>query len=251
MLVTLSVEGRGNVKLFPRPSLTVPWGSLVAGQVRVHLDSTTQDVHGTKEFDWLVTPRDSGELTVPSVRYPFFDPYTDRYEIAASRPWVVHVAPGTLALGDTARSDTSHPLAIRTSYRGTPRPPLYDGPGFLAIAVAAPVPGLLLAVRRRARRRPRRERGVRAAALQALARARDPVPAALARRTFLRALDERFAFAPTVLTDRGALAHALRLEGVTAAVAASAEATLGVLDRAAFATCELVPPETCARAYDI
>ena len=43
MLLTLSVEGRGNVKLFPRPAFSVSWGSIVAGQERVHLD-TTMDV---------------------------------------------------------------------------------------------------------------------------------------------------------------------------------------------------------------
>jgi hypothetical protein len=233
MVLTLSVAGRGNVKLFPRPTVALAWGSLVPGQVRLQLDTTSEQVRGTKEFDWLVTPRDSGELTMPAVRYPYFDPYTERYEIALTRPSTVHVAPGALALTDTARSDLPPPLAIRSAYRGTPDPPLYETPLYLALMLGAPLPAVVLAVRRRPRKA-RRPTSSAAAALQALARRPGPVDAAATRRAFVRALQERFTLPPTVLTDRGALSHALRLEGVTAAAAEATEALLTTLDRGAF-----------------
>jgi hypothetical protein len=248
MLLTLSVAGRGNVKLFPRPAIAVPWGSLVAGQVRVQLDTVSEDVRGTKEFDWLITPRDSGELTVPSVRYPYFDPYTERYEIAITRPSTVHVGPGSLALADTARSDAPPPLTLRAAYRGTPDPPLYGTPLYLALAVGAPVPALVLAVRRRPRRASRASSSA-AGVLQELARSGARVDPVNARRVFVRALAERFALPPTVLTDRGALSHTLRLEGVTAATAEAAEGVLMALDRAAFGTGETLAPDVGARAY--
>ena len=34
----MRVEGTGNVKLFPRPSVTVPWATLVAGEERVRVE---------------------------------------------------------------------------------------------------------------------------------------------------------------------------------------------------------------------
>jgi len=249
MLLTLSVAGRGNVKLFPRPAVAVPWGSLVPGQVRVQLDTTSEDVRGTKEFDWLITPRDSGELTMPPVRYPYFDPYRERYEIALTPPATVHVGPGALALVDTARTDALPPLALRASYRGTPAPPLYGTPLYLALVLGAPVPAVVLAVRRRPRQA-RRAANSAATALQALARSRAPVDAVAARRVFVRALAERFTLPPTVLTDRGALSHTLRLEGVTAATAEATEGILMALDRAAFGVGETLPPDVCARAYE-
>jgi hypothetical protein len=249
MLLTLSVGGRGNIKLLPRPTVALSWGSLVPGQVRVRLDTTSEQVRGTKEFDWLITPRDSGDLPVPSIRYPYFDPYTERYEIAVTRPSTVHVASGALALGDTARTEGPPPLAIRTAYRGTPEAPLYESPLYLALALSAPVPALALAVRRRPRRPS--PSGSAAAALQALGRSKEPVDAIAARRVFVRALEERFTLPPTVLTDRGALSHALRLEGVTAAAAEATEAILMTLDRGAFGVGEALPPDVSARAYAV
>lgn len=248
MLLTLSVAGRGNVKLFPRPMIAVPWGTLVPGQVRVRIDTTTEQVRGTKEFDWLITPRDSGNLTVPSVRYPYFDPYRERYEVALTPPSAVHVAPGALALGDTGRTDLAPPLPLRTAYRGALNIPFYETPLYLALAAAAPIPALALAARRRVRK-PRRAPRTGSAALRALARRQEPVDAVTARRAYVRALEERFILPPTVLTDRGALTHALRLEGVTAATAEVAEAVLTALDRGAFGVGEILPSDLCIRAY--
>ena len=232
--VTLSVAGRGDVNLFPRPALKVPWASSVSAQERVRLDTTTDDVRGEKEFDWLLTPRDSGQLEIPAVRYPFFNPYTERYEIALTPPEAVHVMPGALAPPDTARADAAPPLAIRTNFRGAPAPLLYETPGFVALAFGAPVPALLISAWRRPRRRKRPPSA--AATLRALARRPGPRDAVLARRLFVRALQDRFSLDPTTLTNVGALSHALRREGVTSTAAAAAERALAELDRAAFST---------------
>jgi hypothetical protein len=250
MLLTLSIEGRGNVKLFPRPAVALSWGTIVPGEVRVRLDTTAQEVRGTKEFDWLITPRDSGQLTLPPVRYPYFDPYRERYEIAATSPSAVHVGPGALALGDTARTAGPPPLPVRHAYAGPAGAPFYESPLYLALAAVAPIPAVVLAVRRRPRkqRSPARLAGT---TLRGLARAGQPVDAVTARRAFVRALEERFVLPPTVLTDRGALTHALRLEGVTAATAEVAESVLGLLDRGAFGVGEVVPADVCARAYAV
>lgn len=250
MLLTLSVEGRGNVKLFPRPAVALSWGTIVPGEVRVRLDTTAQQVRGTKEFDWLITPRDSGQLTLPPVRYPYFDPYRERYEIAATSPSAVHVGPGTLALSDTARTTGPPPLPLRRAYAGPASAPFYESPLYLALVLGAPLPAMVLA----ARRRPRTERSparLAATTLRGLARADQTVDAVTARRAFVRALEERFTLPPTVLTDRGALTHALRLEGVTAATAEVAEDVLALLDRGAFGVGEVVPPDLCARAYAV
>ncbi len=249
MLLTLSVAGRGDVKLFPRPAVAVPWGTLVPAQVRVRLDTTTEQVRGTKEFDWLVTPRDSGNLILPSVRYPYFDPYRERYEVAVTPPSALHVAPGALALGDTARTDVLPPLPLRHTYRGPPSQPFYETPLYLALAFAAPIPALVLAARRRRTRKPHQAPRAGAAALRALARRQQPADALTVRRAFVRALEERFVLPPTVLTDRGALTHALRLEGVTAATAEVAESVLTALDRGAFGVGEILPSNVCAHAY--
>ena len=245
--LTLSVAGRGDVNLFPRPTLAVPWASSVVAQERVRLDSTADNVRGEKEFDWLLTPQDSGRLVVPPVRYPYFNPYTERYEIAIAQPEPVHVAAGTLAPTDTAHADAAPPLAIRATLRGAPSPSLYQTPGFVVLAFGAPIPAVLISAWRRPRRKKRPLSA--AAALRALARGQGPSDAALARRLLVRALRDRFVLDPTAFTDPGTLTHALRREGVTASAAAAAERVLVALDQAAFGATAVAPQPLVANAY--
>jgi hypothetical protein len=248
MLLTLSVAGRGDVKLFPRPSVSVPWGSAVAAQERVHLDTTTDVVSGSKDFDWLVTPRDSGDLAVPSIRYPYFNPYTERYEIAETGPRLVHVAPGALAAADTGHIDLPAVLSIRTAYRGAGSPPLYQSPAFLILLAGGPAPAVFLAWRRRPKRSRRRRAPSAASRLSALAHRARSADAVTVRRLYVRALIDRFGLGPTAFTDAGALAHALRLEGVTAGSAEAAEGVLKILNRSAFAPDKAVLSDVSARA---
>lgn len=85
--VTLRLTGTGNLKLLPRPELDVPWASVTPADERVTWDSTGVVVRGAKEFDWVVTPRISGEMVFPAVRYDYFNPATRRY-VAATTPSV-------------------------------------------------------------------------------------------------------------------------------------------------------------------
>ena len=252
VLLTVRVEGRGDVKLFPRPNLDVPWGSAVPAQERVRLDSASESVRGEKEFDWLVTPRDSGTVALPPVRYPYFNPYTERYDVAVAAPETLRVRPGSLAPADTGQAALPPPLAVRTLYRGALPPPFYTQPLFAALALAAPLPAIVLTGWRRPRRR-RRAPPSAAARLRRLARKRSTSDALLVRRLFVRALVDRFDLPVITLTDRGALTQALRREGVTAARAGEAQAVLAVLDRAAFDTAAAprrpVSSNVCIRAH--
>jgi hypothetical protein len=248
VLLTVLVGGRGNVKLLPRPTVAFRWGSAVAAEERVRVDTTTPDVRGTKEFDWVVTPRDTGALALPPMGYPYFNPYTERYEIALTRADTLRVGAGSLAPLDTTRVDASPPLAIRTIYRGSLPPPPYSRPEFFAAAACAPIPALLLGAARRVRRR--RRRTVSAAdKLKLLSRARRPVPAPVLRRAYVAALAERFALSPTTLTERGALAHILRREGCTGPSGQRVERLLDSLDRTAYGPGTDLPKDIAHQVY--
>ena len=253
MRFTVSVAGRGDVNLFPRPALGVPWASAVPAQERVRLDTTTDEVRGIKEFDWLVTPRDSGRLAVPAIRYPYFNPYTERYEIAVTHPDSVRVAPGQLAAPDTAKADATPPLVLRDVYRGAPGRPLYQSPFFLIIGLAGPLPALVLSARRRPRRRTARPIAA-AELLRRLVRDQHVADARTIRGLFVQALGARFILGPSVLTLPGALAHTLRREGVTTGTAERAEQLLSALDRASFGGAVMsrdATTESAARAVTI
>jgi Bacterial SH3 domain/BatD DUF11 like domain len=232
VLVTVEVAGRANIKLLPRPALVVPWGSAVVAQERVQIDTSSAEVRGTKEFDWVVTPRDTGALVLPPVRYPYFNPYTEKYEVALTDPATLVVGEGTLAPADSVRADAAPPLPLRTVYHGeVPRPP-YTTPGFALLAAVAPLPALVITAGRRRRRR--RVAPSAAVLLRAIARSSGPCDAPSLRRAFVAALAERFALSAQTLAAPGGLAKVLRREGVTAPTGQRADRLLAELDEAAY-----------------
>ncbi|HEX5579927.1 MAG TPA: SH3 domain-containing protein [Gemmatimonadaceae bacterium] len=263
VLLTVRVSGTGNVNLFPRPRLDLSWGDAVAGDERVQLDSTARAVRGAKEFDWLVTPRREGEVVLPPIRYPYFDPYGESYEVAFTRPDTLRVLPGTLAALDTAAPAAAEPLPVRHAYRGeAPLPPSRSALYWLAVA-ALPLPAAALGLRRRRPRRPQATTAAQAlAALAAEAATREAatgdaagpaVSAGRVRALFTRALAGRLVLPPRALSGRGELARALRREGVSRARAVEVEAFLEELDRAAYASGgdHRVRPGMAARAAEL
>ena len=233
LVLTVRVTGDGNVSFFPRPEVRVPWGQLVPAEERVQLDSSATVVRGAKEFDWVITPARSGEVEVPQIRYPFFNPSTERYELAVTTPQRVSVAPGTLIAVDSA--DSARPvLPLRRVMLADAEAPLSSTRGFWLAMLVAPIPAALaLAVRRpRTRRVP-----TAAAQLRKLGRhhqAATPGDASVLRRTYAAALAERIGVAAAELADHRALVRALRRNGVTAEAARAADDLLGEFDSAVY-----------------
>ena len=251
LVLTVRVTGDGNVSFFPRPAVRVPWGQLVPAEERVQLDSSATVVRGSKEFDWVITPARSGEVEVPSIRYPFFNPYTERYELAVTSPQRLSVAPGTLIAVDAAADSARPVFPVRRVMQAEAPVPLSRTRGFWLAMLTAPVPAALaLAVRRpRTRRTP-----AAAERLRKLSRGR-AVPtaadAATLRRTYAAALAERIGVAATELADRRALVRALRRSGVTAEVARAADELLGELDAAVYSGTATTITDGAHRAVEV
>jgi len=246
MVLTVKVAGSGNVKLFPRPSVGISWGTLVKGDERVHVDTTARRISGTKEFDWLLTPKIAGELDVPPIRYPYFNPDSRRYEVTATNPTHVRIGAGTLANADTARTEML--LKLRTEYRGPARAPIHEHPVFWAFLALVPVPAFSYRSRNRVKRTTQRVVSA-AARLATLARETTAIHSAGdVRRAYTGALAERLALDPESFTRAGALARALRRRGVSSDVALRGEHFLRELDEAAFAANGSLSRDAAARA---
>jgi hypothetical protein len=249
VVLTVNVSGTGNVKLFPRPAVSIPWATLVNGDERVRVDETSRRIAGSKEFDWVLTPRLAGELDLPPIRYPYFNPDSRRYEVASTSGSRVHIRPGTLASSDTARTEAI--LAPRTRYRGVLRRSPHESPVFWVFLALVPLPALSLRARERRRLAMpvSRQAGER---LAALARAsRGPVDPSVLRRTFTSALADRLGLEAESFTRAGALARTLRRRGVSTDAALEAERFLRVLDEAAFSPHGTLPPNAAARALEL
>ncbi|MFI5231091.1 MAG: BatD family protein [Gemmatimonadales bacterium] len=235
LVVTLRVEGTGNVTLLPRPPLTIPWASVVAADERVKLDSTPSALRGSKEFDWLVTPRTSGTQRIPPIRFAYFNPLAKRYEETASAPFPVQVAPGAIVAADSAAAPPppEQPLPLRASLGDDTPQPLGDLAAVRWLLLAAPFVALLAFIIRRPR--PVRAPVTAAERLRAMASpARAGVAASEVRSTLLEGVRRRTGLDAAQLTATGAWARALRLEGVTDETARDAEGLLDALDGAAF-----------------
>lgn len=231
VVLTVRVSGTGNVKLFPRPAVEIPWGALVPADERVQVDSSTLLVQGAKEFDWIVTPQQAGTMEVPVLRYSYFNPYTERYEIAIAPATTLAVAPGAVAPRDTVLAQA--PLALRREFRGSLAPPLASRRWFWMLVLLIPTPVLGLAARRVARGRGRPE--TPAERLRRAGRTRGGRDLGALRRSFVGAIRDRVGVSADALTERGTVARLLRRAGVSDAVAAETERFLVEVDAALYA----------------
>jgi hypothetical protein len=256
LVLTLRVEGSGNVKLLPRPALALPWASAVAAEERVAIDSTALLVRGHKEFDWILTPERAGDHELAPIRYAYFDPYARRYAVATTEATTVAVRPGTLAARAADQERATTPLSIRPRIAAVTPPPLVTRLPFWVAALAVPVPALLALAHVRSAQRPHRavapverlRRAVHEATGLGVARVRparregrgheaEPATAdaRALRRAYVDALCERLRLSSDAFADAATLARRLRRCGVTAEAAAEAGRVLAALDRAAFA----------------
>jgi hypothetical protein len=231
VLFTLTIAGHGNIKLLPRPRLSVPWAAAVEAGERVTLAPDSLDIRGVKEFDWVLTPLHAGRMVLPAIRYPYFDPEEQRYEVPATAPLSLDVAPGALATLDTGAPARPR-WPVRTVYRGALTRAPYDARPFWWVIVFVPLPALALLVAHR----PRRRRAPPSAArvLHALARQPAPPGAREIRRAFLSATSERVRLPALLLAEPHLLERAARRAGTSTATATAAAELLEELNAAAF-----------------
>lgn len=245
MLFTVRVLGTGNVKLFPRPGVAVPWAGLIPADERVRVDSTSARVAGVKEFDWVLTPRLAGEFDLPPIRYGYFDPSRRRYAVALTDALKVRVAQGALASSDTGAVEGA--LGIRMRYGGASWPPLHSQPAFWLVMALMPVPALVARARRRSVTLRQRAAETSLALLSAPL---SDAPVAL-RRQFVRAMAARIGCNPEDFTHPGAFERSLRRAGVSSETAARAEALLRQLDAAAYAASRTTPAGAARDARNV
>ncbi len=245
LVVTLRVQGTGNVKLFPRPTIELDWASAVPGSERIFVDSSGSLVRGTKEFDWILTPARDGRVRIPPLRYAYFDPYAERYNVAESAAVELSVLTGTLAVADDGEFAALLPLRVITdslrtvvTWSGSGRPPT-TWLLWLVFAMLVPVPWLWWSLVVYARRR--RSRSGRNAVVSITTSVRESEQGArgaarTTRRTLLAALATRFAQNPQALVSRRHVARVLRRAGVTRETTRDVLHVLEQLDELGFAS---------------
>lgn len=223
VVLTLRLEGEGNPTLLPRPALSIPWADVVPHGESVVLEAAPLMLGGAKEFSWLITPREQGATSVAPIAYSFFDPDGRAYAVARTNAVTLRVRPGTL-VAVPPRSDVQRETAViplRSALAGPSRTALPGAVWWMWLVLLAPLPWFLQRIVPRARA-PRPGTG----------HAEGPQSA---RALLERGLHARTGVDVAAHTTPGALAAALRLEGVTPETALAAEQLRDACDAQAFA----------------
>ena len=205
--LAVSLEGRGNVALWPEPQIVWPEGlRAYPGEVQVSVQRDNGLIRGSKTFSYVLVADSAGVYHVPSPTYPYYDLDARRYiELRGARLDVV-ARPGT---GPSVARATPPPLLAP---RRPLLPPLTRAPLALWVALAAAPFAILALVRvRRTGRDAARHRG--------------PAPEQEAEVGRLDVLERHFrreleGLVPVAERyDGPGLADALRAAGVEAALA--------------------------------
>jgi tetratricopeptide (TPR) repeat protein len=234
--LSVTVRGAGNIKMLPAPNVDVERATVTAAGESITVDSSDLLVRGSKTFRLLVTPRDTGLLTLRTIRYGYFNPVTGAYAEAVAALPSVTVRPGGLTDADVMqRTDSAAsdvlPLA---PWRALPATALQETWWFRVSFAAALLPWLALLWRRLWWRL--RPRGARSVPATAGVRPRPQSTTSLTelRQRVVAALADAADLGPAEATDAEHLARRLRRAGVTSETTDAGVALLSRLDRAVF-----------------
>ncbi|MBN1585848.1 MAG: protein BatD [Candidatus Omnitrophica bacterium] len=108
--VTIYIEvfGKGNIKSLAGPKLPeIPKTRQLQGGTSEDVDSPDDIIQGTKVFETVLVPLESGTLLIPSLEYSYFDPAAEAYRSTRSQPLEIQVLPGEK--GSAAAPEPSAP----------------------------------------------------------------------------------------------------------------------------------------------
>ena len=255
LVLTLRVQGTGNVKLLPRPTVEVEWASSIPGTERLQLDTTGLTVKGAKEFDWILTPTRDGQVTTPAVKYSYFNPYKSKYEIAEAPALTLTVRTGAVATAEEG-NDAVAQIPLRNHLVGVVAPPPTNNRSLWLLFAFVPLPALLLLLWRAPIARPKPpaieslrslvQRPVIQRAKHSPPASQPPTSARDVRRLLLSSLARRLDAEPDVLNERSRVERLLRRRGVTRETTRDLLTQLAKLDVASFASNEMLVAEQSA-----
>jgi tetratricopeptide (TPR) repeat protein len=223
-VLTVEVEGLGNVKALPEPRLPeIAHADVFSPSQESRVDIADDEVGGVKRFQWMIVPQRTGSLMIPPVEYGVFDPELRAYVVLRSD--TLHVTATTVV---TEASPDGALRGLRTA--PSRRLSWVRTTGFAALQIAPVLLlfGVVQLQRRRVRPPTPREHALQARRRLAELRSTSPLDLAAVERTLCEGLLQ-----VTGATHGDAL-HALRESGRTA-LAARLDALLHELQRARYA----------------
>lgn len=90
--LTIAVSGQGNLKLLNTPVINFPEGfETYDPKVTENIGVNANGVSGSKNFDFLVIPRNEGDFEIKDIGFSYFDPAKKTYITLPSPEFNIHV----------------------------------------------------------------------------------------------------------------------------------------------------------------
>ncbi len=94
--IKITISGKGNMKLLKKPAIDWPEGFEVYDPKETNNFKTTANgMSGSKTIEYLAIPRNSGDWTIPSIAFSYFDIETQEYRTLYTPEYTIHVTRGT------------------------------------------------------------------------------------------------------------------------------------------------------------
>ena len=114
-LLTFRISGEGNIEALPDPDWPqfIGW-RVIESPVSVESRVVAGQITGSRTYEIVLMPEKAGVLTIPEVRYPYFDPALERYVELATAPFAVSIgdaagAPAVPSLPAVAEAEEEVP----------------------------------------------------------------------------------------------------------------------------------------------
>jgi len=97
LVAIVEVTGKGNLKLFKLPKLTLPSSlEVYEPEYTEKVSTNLSGMHGKISDTYTIVPQYQGKYPIPSISFSYFNPKTDRYESVNSEELIINVNEGPI-----------------------------------------------------------------------------------------------------------------------------------------------------------
>ncbi|MDN3491379.1 BatD family protein [Winogradskyella bathintestinalis] len=105
----IEVKGKGNLKLFEVPKLTVPSSlEVYEPEHQENVRTNLNGMQGSIADTYTIVPQYRGKYPVPSISFSYFDPVSESYKRLSSDEIIIDVLEGPMAATNTPENTTSN-----------------------------------------------------------------------------------------------------------------------------------------------
>lgn len=103
----VEVRGKGNLKLFNLPKMSLPSSlEVYEPEHKENVSTTSRGMQGSISDNYTVVPQYKGKYPIPSISFSYFDPKTESYKRQSSEEIVINVLDGPI---NTAAQASNNP----------------------------------------------------------------------------------------------------------------------------------------------